>query len=231
MTALAFGVGFGTHSALAETSTSPNYQMVESEFGATTSEKTCSVQYCATVSIGELGNANSLTTPEFGTANYSEPTIEMIVTSDESDLGTLTTERTATKTVLVKIRNYQTGGYQLQIVGDAPKFDGHTLATPSSPTASQQGTEQFGINVVANTSPRVGENPVQVPAGAATFGEPTDNYATADMFMYGNGDVIARSTQDSGGTDYTVSMIINISNQTPAGHYSGDFSVVVIPGF
>lgn len=33
------------------------------------------------------------------------------------------------------------------------------FAAPVMPTASSVGTEQFGINVVANTSPAVGANP------------------------------------------------------------------------
>lgn len=229
--ALAFCVSVGAKYVVAQTATSPNYQVVESEFGGTTADETCSTQYCATVSIGELGSASSKNTPAFGIVNYSEPIIEMIVTSDGSSMGTLTTERTATKTILVKIRNYQTGGYQLQIVGEPPKYQGYTLAALTTPTASQQGAEQFGINVVANTDPSVGADPLQIPAGAITFGEPAEDYATANMFMYRSGDVVARSTQDSGGTDYTISIIINISSQTPAGHYAGDFSAVVIPGF
>ncbi len=205
--------------------------MVESEFGAMSSEESCSTQYCAKASLGEVGSANSETTAEFGEAEYSEPILEMIVTPGDSNLGVLTTERTATKTTEVKIRNHLSGGYILLIIGDPPKFGDHALATPSTPSLSVLGTEQFGMNIVANSNPNLGADPVQVPADSGVFGEAGENYATANMFMYTSGGVFARSTQDSGGTDYTISMIVNISNSTPSGRYSGDFSAVLVPAY
>lgn len=205
--------------------------MVETEFGAGTSTESCSTQYCAKASIGEVGGASSATTASFGDAKYSEPILEMIVTAGNSNLGVLTTEHTATVTTSIKIRNYLSGGYALQIIGDPPKFNGHTLEASATPVASTPGTEQFGVNIVANTTPSVGADPVQSPADKGIFGVADPAYATANMFKYVSGDVFARSVQDSGGTDYTLSMIVNISSLTPSGHYSGDFSAVLIPAY
>lgn len=153
----------------------------------------------------------------------------MSVDGGASDLGVLTTEQTATKTTSIKIRSYLSGGYVLQILGSPPTYAGHTLATPSTPTASVKGTEQFGINAVDNTAPVIGANLVQVPDTTTSFGVVNSNYATPNVFMYNSGDVVAHSPTASGETDFTISMILNISNVTPAGHYSGDFSAVVIP--
>ncbi len=225
------GVGVGVHTVVAQTSLSPNYQMTEAEFGSGTSLESCSGQYCARTTIGEVGNSSSATAPEFGNVEYSEPTMEMIIVPGESNLGVLTTEHTATKTTVVKIRNFESGGYILQILGDPPQFDGHTLATSATPVASEPGTELFGMNVVANTTPSVGKDPVQVPADVGIFGQAALGYATANMFKYVSGDVFAQSTEDSGGTDYTITMIVNISSVTPSGHYSGDFSAVLIPAY
>lgn len=171
-----------------------------------------------------------------GQANFapmegSEPRIEVIVEPGNSNLGNLTAEQTATKTTIVRVSNYLTGGYMLQIVGSPPKFGNHTLSTPGSPATSQAGVEQFGINVVANSSPSVGTNPVQVPGDSIAFGTATADYATPNRFKFTSGDVVARSQAESGRTDYTISMIINVSNTTPAGHYSGDFAAVLIPDF
>jgi len=128
----------------------------------------------------------------------------------------LTTEKTATKTMIVRVRNYLSDGYTLQIVGSPPKVGGHTLATPTTPTGVHPGTEQFAINAVANTSPNVGADPLQVPSNQTSFGVVTDNYRTPNVFKYASGDVIARSSSASGQTDYTVSMVVNISNATPS---------------
>lgn len=219
-------------SVSAETSSSPNYQVTESQFGGTTGSDSCSGQYCAQVSIGDpaIGSATAgQSRAEFGAITGSDPLLEVIVEPGESNLGVVTTQTTATKTSIVRVRNYLSSGYIVQVVGSPPSYSGHTLAAPSSPTTSVAGQEQFGLNVVANSSPNVGTNPVQVPSSQISFGVVAANYNQANHFMYQSEDTIARSDSASGQTDYTISMIINISNGTPAGRYNSDFSVIVTP--
>lgn len=236
----AFGTLFGvlltvatlvSGQAFAQTSTSPNYQMTETQFGNTSGEETCSSQYCASVSIGDDGASSSASSAELGKANYSEPTLEVSVESGPSDLGELTTERTGTKVMYVKIRNYLSEGYRMQVIGDAPKYDNHTLATPTTPTDSTPGTEQFGINVVANSNPTLGADPVSQPSGQTNTLLATANYRVSNKFMYIPGQTVAENAVSDGGADYTITMIVNISTGTPAGQYSSDFSAVVIPFF
>lgn len=219
--------------AFADKSTSSHYQIVQSEFGAGSADQNCSAAYCARTSVdaGAGGSAAGDTkAARFGNiTTNSEPLLEVIVDSGASDLGTFTTEHASTKTMTISVRNYLSNGYVLQIMGEPPKYSGHTLSTPSTPTASLPGTEQFGINAVKNTTPNVGADPTQVPSSQFSFGAVADDYKTTNRFMYNNGDVIAKSKSASGETDYTISMMINISNSTPAGKYSGDFSAVVIP--
>lgn len=218
--------------AFATTSNSTHYQVTEMELNAGTSLESCSGQYCATASIGDVAagdSASAHVAASFGTVTPSEPLLEVIVEPGESNLGVLSAEKTATKTSIVRIRSYLSNGYTLQVVGDPPKYQNHTLATPATPTASAIGTEQFALNVVANTTPVIGAPPEQVPSASMSFGEPHANYATPNLFKYTSGDVIAFSNSASGQTNYTISMIVNISNVTPAGHYMGDFSAVVVP--
>ena len=231
MAVLTFIVG-GAGTAYAESSSSSHYQITESQFGAGSSLNSCSDQYCAQASIGDGNSAAVSSSASFGsTSDDSAPVIEVIVEPGDSDLGKLTTQRTATKITTIRIRTFLSGGYTLQIVGDPPKFEGHTLTALTTPTASAQGTEQFGMNLAANTTPSVGVAPAQVPDDGTVFGAATDDYKTANLFKYVSGDVVARSLKDSGRTDYTLSTIINISNATPAGHYSGDFSAIVMPAY
>lgn len=218
----------------AETSSSTNYQMTDSEFSSMSNKLNCSASYCAKASIGDMSAPVSKTPTskaQFGPITASDPLLEVIVDPGASNLGELTTERTAFKTMTVRVRTYLSNGYILQIVGSPPKYNGHALNTPTTPTSSQMGTEQFGINATVNTTPGVGANPVQVPSGQTSFGQVKDNYKIANQFMYVSGDEVAYSDSESGRTDYTISMIVNVSNSTPAGHYSGDFSAVVTPIF
>lgn len=221
--------------ATTSTSNSTNYQMSEMQFGGGSTLESCSDKYCARASIGDMAAGESKSTRNSATfgsiANEEEPLLEVIVDPGESNLGNLSTEETATKTMTVRIRNYLSDGYMLQIIGDAPKYDGHALNTPSTPTAATPGKEQFAINAAVNTEPNVGAAPLQIPSDQMSFGFVEEDYATPNLFKFTSGDVVARSLSESGRTDYTISMIVNISSSTPAGHYTGDFSAVVIPVF
>lgn len=223
---------FAASTALAETSKSSNYQVTQTELGGSSDLQTCSGQYCAQSSAGGTvggDTAGNVYHTKLGDVTSSEPALDVTVDGDSTSLGTLTTDRTATKTMSIKVRNYLSNGYIVQIVGDAPSYAGHTLAALASPTASQPGKEQFGMNAVKNTTPNIGADPVQVPSNDISYGIVADDYKTADKFMYLNGDIVALSHTASGETDYTITMIVNVSATTPAGQYSGDFSAVVVP--
>ncbi|MFA5172699.1 MAG: hypothetical protein WC426_14145 [Sulfuriferula sp.] len=209
--------------------------MSETQFNSGSSVQQCSAQFCAKASIGDI-TANTNSAASGGTAAFapitdSDPRLEVIVEPGVSNLGVLSAETTATKTTIVRIRNYLGSGYTLQIVGTPPKFAGHTLATPSTPTASTPGTEQFAINVADNSTPNVGATPAQVPSNVITFGQGESGYDTPNLFKYSSEGVIARGTATTGRTDYTISIIVNISNATPAGHYEGEYEAVVVPAF
>jgi hypothetical protein len=213
---------------------SDSYQLSEVQFGGSTNFNGCSDDYCAEVSIGDMTSGTSSSSSygvEFGQILEDEPSLEVIVIPGESNLGILSAENTATKTAIIKVRSYLSGGYILRVTGDSPKFGTHNLKTPAIPTASVPGLEQFGINIVANSSPSVGSNPIQAPGSGIELGKASGNYSLENMFMYLSGDTVAYSDTDSSQTDYTLSMIVNISNSTPAGHYFGDYAVVVIPAF
>lgn len=219
--------------AFAQTATSNNYKMTESEFGSISNKQTCSGQYCATASIGSVGGSTRGTgsTASFGPITPDEPSLDIIIDLGISDLGYLNTEETATKTSTVRVMSYLSNGYVMQIVGDPPKYANHKLAAPSTPTESTPGTEQFGINATVNTLPAVGASPVQIPDTQTSFGFVRPDYNIANRFKYVSGDVVAQSLKATGRTDYTISFIVNISNATPAGRFTGEYAAVVIPTY
>lgn len=230
-----FAVTVSTTTVLATTTTSPNYEASETEFGAGAALDTCSGQYCAQATIGTIGGE---TNSQNFTASFSElpedneePLLEVIIEPGESNLGKLDIDRTATRTMLLNVRSHFAGGYTVQVTGSPPSFEGYTLATPIESIASIQGTEQFGINVVANQTPKVGADPKSIPEDTPVPGVILPKYGTPNMFAYVNGDIVARTTSQSSQIRYTISMIVNVSGNTPAGHYSGDFSALVTPVF
>jgi hypothetical protein len=133
-------------------------------------------------------------------------------------------------TATFRVLNYTSYGYVVNIIGSPPTNSGHALAAMSSTAASSPGTEQFGINLVANTSPATfGADPVQVPSSTFSFGEAATNYNTANNYRYVSGEAIATGPKSSGETDFTISYIVNVATDTPGGQYGGN-QVLVCTG-
>ena len=213
--------------ALAQQSSSTNYQVNEVFFGTGGELNACSTNYCSKQSAGEMtvGSTSSTNYKAQGGFNTDrQPYLEFIVTNTNTDLGVLSVGSTARTTATFSVKTYLAGGYVVMNQSDPPQSPypiPHYFASPSSPTASAIGTEQFGINLVSNTSPvAFGADPVQRPDSTYSFGAAATGYNTANFFKYVKGDTVAQSTKSSGETDYTVSYIYNISNVTPEGTYS-----------
>lgn len=227
----------GTSTVLATTSESPNYQASEAEFGAGAPLESCSGEYCAKATIGTMSADSGEVTDGVSTAAFdpitqdTDPFIEVIVEPGESNLGELTPDHTATRTMVIKVRHYQTDGYMLQIIGEPPVYEDYMITTASEPLAAQPGIEQFGINLVANTDPEIGADPNQQSSPTLGAGVVASDYATSNLFMYESGARVAYNESDSGETDYTLSTIINVSNTTPAGRFAGEYTVVAMASF
>jgi hypothetical protein len=156
-----------------------------------------------------------------------EESLEFFVNTASINLGTATTATTRTGTATFYVKAYLASGYQVVTASPPPTNASYTLSAPSTPTASAVGTEQFGINLAANTNPATfGANPVQQPDATFSFGSAASGYGVANQYKYVNGDVIAKSYSSSGQTDYTISYIMNISNVTPGGTYTMNQSLV-----
>jgi hypothetical protein len=229
---LAFGHVYAQSST--PTSTSSNYGVTEVQFGSGGSLQDCSSNYCAKTSAGDLVDGSGSSgnySAQFGFNTSDEPMLEVTTTSGANNLGVLDTGATATATGTITVRSYLSSGYVIAITGRTPTNGTHSMIPLIAPTLPTPGTEQFGINLVDNSSPDVGANPEQVPESSFSFGNVKPNYNQENEFMYISGDPVAYSNTSSGQTKYTMSMILNISNATPGGAYKGDFSAVVVPVF
>ena len=237
--AVVLSLGFvGTAAAGASQSSSNDYSVSEVQIGGqgSTSHVCSSGSYCAAEAVGDTvdGSASSSSySAQFGSFTTDQPLLEVVVDGGTQDVGKLQPSTTATVEDTVKIRSYLSSGYTLYITGASPSQGQYNLKTmdASCPCTSQPGTEQFGINLAANTTPNIGADAVEVPSGSFSYGTVEANYDQSDHFKYHNGDAVASSSVSSGETDYTLSMILNISNVTPAGQYTGNYSAVVVPTY
>lgn len=227
---------FATSATLfaAPTYVSPSYGVDEVFMGSGGLNDASSTSYRARASLGDLTVGNSASTSYQAYGGFTttpDPYIELTVTSGSVDLGYLSTTATAYTSGTFQVRTYLASGYVAVNAADPPTATSgpgsHALTNLTSPSGPVVGTEQFGINLVANTSPAVGANLQQIPDASYSFGQVAADYGTANLYKYVKGDTIATSTKSTGITQYTVSYIYNISEATPAGEYRFNHVVVV----
>jgi hypothetical protein len=208
---------------------SSNFRIDESDIGPGSQLDSSSSNYqfesgqqsVGSIGVGENGSTNFQT--QNGPITTADPRLQCLINTAAVNFGSLSTSVTATGTATFKVLNYTAYGYVVNIIGNPPSYSGHTLTNLAANAASTPGTEQFGINLVANTAPiTFGADPVQVPSNTFSFGSAATNYNTTNSYRYVNGETIASATRSSGETDYTISYIVNVSTISPSGSYSGN---------
>jgi len=229
---LCVGIGtvlvlFAAPYAYAETLQSSNFKIDESSVGTSGPLNATSATYGITDATGDIGVGNAQSSNyqvNAGSKTTGDPALSFSVSSS-ANFGTLTATQARTATATFSVINYTTYGYVVQIFGAPPTNDGHTLTAMSTLGTSVPGSEQFGINLVANTSPTsFGSNPDN---GQFGYGSVGSNYVTSNQFYYQDGDIIAQASHDSGLTNYTLSYLVNVASLTPGGTYTTNQTLVV----
>lgn len=93
-------------------------------------------------------------------------------------------------------------------------------------TSSASGTSQFGINLRENSFPSVGADVQGIGTGV-----PAPNYNTPNQFRFVNGDRIAGSSLTTNFNRYTISYIVNISDDQTPGVYAATITYTSIANF
>ena len=228
-------------SALAQTSSSSNFQVQEAQFGSGGTAEVCSGnQYCAQGSLGAnaVGNQSSANfDSQAGVLTENEEFLEFVILDTSVDLGELTPTTTGTGTAEFYVRTYLSSSYAVYSVAPSPSIAaGESLDPMTTTAASQQGTEQFGINLVDNTNPDIGANLANQPDGTFADGAISAGYGTVDQFRYVDGETIVEApatvgNQGTGQTNYTISYIANVSALTPAGTYVMNHNLIAVPTY
>lgn len=136
------------------------------------------------------------------------------VNTSSVNFGTLSASSTSTGTATMDVTmRCSNSGYAVTLNGTTLTSGGDTITALASPAASSAGTEQFGVNLVTNTSPSLGANPSGGSGTAAT------GYDTANNFKFVSGNTIAQTATYSAQSTFTISFIANISSITEPGAY------------
>ena len=211
-----------------------SYKIEEAQVGATGGDNDLtSTSYRGRAGVGDtgVGIVSGATYQAVGGFTTSDiPELEMSVNTPNLNLGNASTSATLTGTANFGVRVYLASGYAVFTRGGLPTSEGGATV-PGMPVSTTPtiGTAQFGINLVANTSPTTfGALPQQLPDASFSFGSVAANYNTTNFFRYVDGDQVAQSTQSSGVTNYTISYVVNISPITAAGVYSLSHQMIVV---
>ena len=133
-----------------------------------------------------------------------------------TDMGTLDPTSTLVAHSQMAVGTNASGGFAITANGNPLSAGTHVIDSPTIPTESAPGTNQFGINLVANTAPAIGSDPEGPFANAVA----SANYGETNKYMYVPGDVVAYSPNVSLMRKFTVSYILNASPTLHAGVYT-----------
>lgn len=214
---------------------STNYGVDEVFMGAGGVNDANSANYNARASLGDTGVGNSSSSnyqAYGGFTTTTEPYLEFIVNMANIDLGTLTTGSAKTGSATFTVRTYLASGYVVRTASDPPQNGSYIMAGMPATAGSSPGSEQFGINLVANTNPAtIGANPLQIPDSSFSYGQVAAGYDTVNEYKYVKGDAIAFSDKSSGTTEFTITYLANIKSTTPGGLYAMAHNLVATSTF
>ena len=145
---------------------------------------------------------------------------------DYINFGDLSTRSTSTASSQIVIATNAQNGYAIQLSGSDLTSGNNVVPALTSPAPAIPGSSQFGLNLVGNSQPLVGNND-QGPGS----GNPTSGYAQPNDFKFASGDLVATSNQVSDFKQFTVSYIVDIGSNQPPGVYATTLTYVAMANF
>jgi len=152
----------------------------------------------------------------FCVAKYVAPDCSSSDGGNYSDLGEVASDTPLTTTSQMAAGTNASGGYVITANGTTMEAGSHVINALTTPTVSAPGNSQFGINLVANSDPYMGND----PDGASTNAVATPDYAIPNEFMFHDGDAVATAPNVSLIRRFTVSYVINTPPDLHAGVYT-----------
>jgi hypothetical protein len=141
-------------------------------------------------------------------------------------MGEMSRTSPTTGTTQFSVATNSGNGYSASLFGSTMAAGNRTIRPMTTQGISLSGTSQFGINVVANSSPTVGENPSGL--GSAV---PSPLYSASNQFRFVSGETIASSPISTEWKRFTISYLVNVPADQSAGRYASTISVIAATTF
>ena len=194
-----------------------------------------SASYKIEDTVGEMGTGESASGSYIMKAGYQamltesvDPTLSFSITDNTISLGTLSISSASTDIAVFTVASNDSNGYSVTIAGNTLTHSNETddiNAIAPSAASYSTSTEQFGINLVDNSSPNVGAD---ADGGS---GQASSGYNTENLFKFVSGNTIASSSGSSDTTTFTISCLGSISAESAAGDYSVDLTLIATGTF
>lgn len=133
-----------------------------------------------------------------------------------TDMGNLSPDQTLFAQSQMGIGTNASSGFAIAAYGLSLSAGTHEITPIPTPSPSKPGTNQFGINLVANTAPAVGADPDGPFLNAVAM----PHYGAPNLYKYQSGEVLAYAPNVSLIRRFTTSYIVNVSPDLPAGIYA-----------
>jgi hypothetical protein len=189
---------------------------------ASTNFPTAGSPFQATRGAGNNAFVTQLTEHAVTITGQIAPTLSFAIGSTTCDLGVYSVSQAKSCTHTLSASTNAQSGYVISYIPTTTLTSGaNTITAMASQTTSVVGSEQFGMNLKANTAAGsfTAANFGADPSGGT--GTVMTGYQTADLFKFATGGAnIAQATGASATTTYTASFIANIAVTTEPGTYS-----------
>lgn len=149
------------------------------------------------------------------------------ISGNFADYGELTSSQTHTTSAQMLARTNAQYGYSITVLGRTMTSGIHEIPVLTTPTESFQGVGQFGLNLVANSQPQLGADPV----GPGTNAVIATDYAQPNKFVLRDGDTIVTSSGVTPTRKFTTSYIVNVPQGQSPGTYTTTISYLCLAGF
>lgn len=143
-----------------------------------------------------------------------------------TDFGELSPTRTATGHTTMLVATNAEFGYTVRADGTTLTSGINTISPMASPDVSRQGTNQFGLNLRANSTPSSGVD----PSGPGT-GTPAASYNIPNLFKFVSGEVLASNTAPENYRMFTVDYIVNVIKGQAPGVYVTTLTYIALASF
>lgn len=142
------------------------------------------------------------------------------------ELGDFSSSHTSSATSQMVVASNAGSGYTVQMTGNTMTSGNNIIAAMKNVDISRVGKAQFGLNLVHNTVPSVGQNVSGPGIGAAEA-----PYNQTNLFKFVSGDQIATAASGADNNKYTVSYIVNIPSSQAIGIYVATLTYVTTANF